>query len=199
MRLDELEKWLQYNRQTFNKKFIKHNTNDTKSITVDDALYRIELPILPTDADTKKQYERLVNNICYAIKTKYPDTVVKIGYSEHKHWTPYVMETSSKGGKPHKVFSDAPTYKRKGHIHNFIAGKNCHKLAKKLYETESKYVRKHFPKIKIRKPKNAIRSTHHIPAEYIDWQSSKCRDFGDLESYIEEHKQSTFDPLDFDG
>lgn len=179
--------------------YITASKEDKRVCYIKSTLYRIELPKLPTNEATKKQYDRLINNLKYAIKTNYPDAIAKAGYSEHEHWTPYKMETSKKGGKPYKVFSDNPKYKKKGHIHNFVAGENCHKLANQLYKTEARYISKHFPKLHIAKPSEAIRSTHHIANNYIDWQSSKCRDFGDIENFIEEQQETSFDPLNFRG
>lgn len=179
--------------------YITATEQDKKVRYVKNTLYRLELPKLPTDAETKKQYNRLVNNLKYAIKTNFPNAMAKVGYSEHKHWTPYKLETSAKGGKPHKVFSDNPKYKRKGHIHSFIGGEKCHKLASQLYDAEARYISKHYPQVNIAKPSEAVRSIHHISAGYIDWQSSKCRNFGDVEAFLAEQQETSFDPLAFRG
>lgn len=177
--------------------YIVATREDRRVQYVESTLYRVEFPRLPTDTDTEKQYDRLINNIRYAIRTSYPDTVAKISYSTHASWTPFVMQTTTKGGKPRKVFSSNPQYKRRGHIHDFVAGKDCHKLAKQLYEKEAKYIAKHFPKLHVAKPSEAIRSTHCVPSNYIDWQSDRTRNFGDLEKFIEEQQETSFDPLDF--
>lgn len=200
----EFDKWIkmiQHLNDCFSlleNDYILPSSNDKIAFESKDTLYRLELPMLPCNADTERQYARLNNNLGYAIRTNYPNIIAVVGYSTHEHWTPYKEITTKKGGKPVKKFSDNPKYKRQGHIHTIIAGENSHKIATKLYETEQKYVTKHFPKIKPKRTKMAVRSQHHISISYISWQSDKCRSYGNIDGYIEEQHLEV-DPLDFEG
>ena len=111
--------------------------------------------------------------------------------SDHAKWTPHRFEQGKKGGRARKVFNEASVYSRQPHIHLNIAGDEAHKVATKLYKNESRlYERKYgrqFPKVQ----KDVIRSKagHNLSREYIEWQSTLYREFGDVDSFIQEHEK----------
>lgn len=150
------------------------------------AVYEIRLLRFSNEKDTKKCFIRLANFLKRNINC---GTVATLGYSVHAKWSPYRFEQGAKGGRAKKVFNNANSYKRPPHIHLNIAGNEAHKVATKLHKNESRlYERTHdkpFPKIQ----RDFIRSKagHNLSREYIQWQSSLYREFGNVDAFIEEH------------
>lgn len=186
------------------KNYKKATTEDKKVILTakKDTVYRIELPSLPTNDDTKKQQKRIARTLKYQSQNKeeYIQTAGIIAYSEHKSWTPFTMQTSAKGGRPYKVFSACEKYRRKGHLHNLIIGEHSYRLAKLLYDNEVRYLSKKYPKMRFRPAKDAIRLENHIAKGYIEWQAEnnykyETKNFDAIAEEIEQN--SIFDPLNF--
>ena len=139
---------------------------------------------ISNEKDTKKCFTRLANFLKRNINC---GTVATLGYSVHAKWSPYRFEQGAKGGRAKKVFNNANSYKRPPHIHLNIAGNEAHKIATKLHKNESRlYERTHnkpFPKIQ----RDFIRSKagHNLSREYIQWQSSLYREFGNVDAFID--------------
>lgn len=149
-------------------------------------VYEIRLPRFSNEKDTKKCFTRLAN---FLSRNIHYGTVATLGYSTHAKWTPHRFEQGAKGGRAKKVFNDANSYKRAPHIHLNLAGNEAHKVATKLYRNESRlYERTHnkpFPKIQ----RDVVRSKagHNLCRAYTQWQSTLYREFGDVDSFIQEH------------
>lgn len=150
------------------------------------AVYEIRLLRFSSEKETKKCFTRLANFLSRNINC---GTIAILGYSNHAKWTPHRFEQGAKGGRAKKTFNDANSYKRPPHIHLNIAGNEAHKVATKLHKNESRlYERTHhriFPKIQ----RDFIRSKagRNLSREYIQWQSSLYREFGNVDAFIEEH------------
>ena len=205
MRIDveKLQSWEEQEKQIskLEKGYKKASANDKRVMKTSKAVYRIELPVLPSDAETKKQMKRVARTLKYQCeKDEYKRTAGIVAYSEHASWTPFTLKTGAKGGRPFKDFSKQEKYRRKGHNHNVIIGENAHKLATRIFENEKRYLAKKFPKMKFRSTKSAVRSCHHIAKNYICWQAEnnycfETKNFDDVAEGLQEN--DVFDPLDF--
>ena len=153
---------------------------------LDCTVYEIQLPKFTNEKDTKKCFTRLAN---FLSRNVHCGTVAVLGYSTHAKWTPHRFEQGAKGGRAKKVFNDANAYKRPPHLHLDIAGSEAHKVASKIYRNECRlYERTHnkpFPKMQ----RDVVRSKagHNLSREYIQWQSTLYREYGDVDSFIQEH------------
>lgn len=185
--IDDLEKYYNKPRES-NGTYITKPQHERKNADpqLDCVVYEIRLPSFSNEKDARKCFTRLANflsrHICYG-------TIATLGFSTHAKWTPHRFEQGAKGGRAKKVFNNANTYKRPPHIHLNIAGNEAHKVATKLYTNESRlYKRKYgkpFPKIQ----RDVVRSKagHNLSREYIAWQSTLYREFGNVDDFIQEH------------
>lgn len=185
--IDDLEKYYNKPRES-NGTYITKSQHERKNADpqLNCTVYEIRLPRFSNEKDTKKCFTRLAN---FLSRNIHYGTVAVLGYSNHAKWTPYRFEQGSKGGRAKKIFNNANSYKRQPHIHLNIAGNEAHRVATKLYTNESRlYKRKYgkpFPKIQ----RDVVRSKagRNLSREYIAWQSTLYREFGDVDSFIQEH------------
>ena len=188
--IEEFEKY--YNRPAKREsngtyKTMPQEKRKNADARLDCTVYEIQLPKFTNEKDTKKCFTRLAN---FLSRNIHYGTVATLGYSTHAKWTPHRFEQGKMGGRAKKVFNDANSYKRPPHIHLNIAGNEAHKVATKLYTNESRlYTRNHnkpYPK----RSNEVIRSKagHNLSREYIAWQSTLYREFGDVDSFIQEHE-----------
>ena len=167
------------------KPYAERKTADAQ---LDCVVYEIRLPKYTTNDDARKAFIRLAN---FLSRNIHCETVATLGLSNHAKWTPHRFEQGAKGGRAKKIFNEASVYRRQPHIHLNIAGDEAHKVAVKLYKNESRlYERKYgrpFPKVQ----KDVIRSKggRNLSREYIQWQSTLYREFGDVDSFIQEHEK----------
>ena len=153
---------------------------------LDCTVYEIQLPKFTNEKDARKCFTRLANFLSRNVRC---GTVAILGYSNHAKWTPHRFEQGKRGGRARKVFNDSHSYKRAPHLHLNISGDEAHRVASKLYKNESRlYKRKYgkpFPKMQ----RDVVRSKagHNLSREYIAWQSTLYREFGDVDSFIQEH------------
>lgn len=185
--IDDLEKYYNKPRESNGTyKTMPQEKRKNADPQLNCTVYEIRLPRFSNEKDTKKCFTRLAN---FLSRNIHYGTVATLGYSTHAKWTPHRFEQGAKGGRAKKVFNDANAYKRAPHIHLNIAGNEAHKVATKLYRNESRlYERtrnKSFPKIQ----RDVVRSKagHNLSREYIAWQSTLYREFGDVDSFIQEH------------
>lgn len=185
--IDDLEKYYNKPRESNGTyKTMPQEKRKNADPQLNCTVYEIRLPRFSNEKDTKKCFTRLAN---FLSRNIHYGTVATLGYSTHAKWTPHRFEQGAKGGRAKKVFNDANAYKRPPHIHLDIAGSEAHKIASKLYRNECRlYERTHnkpFPKIQ----RDVVRSKagHNLSREYIQWQSTLYREFGDVDSFIQEH------------
>ena len=111
-----------------------------------------------------------------------------IAITQNGHRT--ALNKGKRGGRARKIFNDANSYKRQPHLHINLAGSEAHKVASKLYKNESRlYKRKYgkpFPKMQ----RDVVRSKagRNLSREYIAWQSTLYREFGNVDDFIKEHE-----------
>lgn len=186
--IDDLEKYYRHSERESNGAYATKPQHERKNADpqLNCTVYEIRLPRFSNEKDARKCFTRLANflsrNICYG-------TIATLGFSKHAKWTPHRFEQGAKGGRAKKIFNGANAYKRPPHIHLNIAGNEAHKVATKLYTNESRlYKRKYgkpFPKIQ----RDVVRSKagHNLSREYIAWQSTLYREFGNVDDFIQEH------------
>lgn len=186
--IDDLEKYYRHSERESNGAYATKPQHERKNADpqLNCTVYEIRLPRFSNEKDARKCFTRLANflsrNICYG-------TIATLGFSKHAKWTPHRFEQGAKGGRAKKIFNGANAYKRPPHIHLNIAGNEAHKVATKLYTNESRlYKRKYgkpFPKIQ----RDVVRSKagHNLSREYIAWQSTLYRKFGNVDDFIQEH------------
>lgn len=165
--------------------FRKATANDRKVYPTTSTMYRLEFP-----HQSYEQATATLNRCDMFLRRniKSPDTLVILGLSTHKHWTPYAEISGKRGGAPKKVFNDMPCYKTDPHIHIDILGTHGRSIAERIYKNQSRHMN-------LKPFKDACRSQHSICPSYIRWQSDKYREFGGcLEDFI-----VTSDVLDFDS
>ena len=185
--IDDLEKYYNKPRES-NGTYITKPQHERKNADpqLNCTVYEIRLPRFSNEKDTKKCFTRLAN---FLSRNIHIGTTAILGFSTHAKWTPHRFEQGAKGGRAKKVFNDANSYKRQPHLHINLAGNEAHKVASKLYKNESRlYKRKYgkpFPKMQ----RDVVRSKagHNLSREYIQWQSTLYREFGDVDSFIQEH------------
>lgn len=185
--IDDLEKYYNKSRESNGTyKTMPQEKRKNADPQLNCTVYEIRLPRFSNEKDTKKCFTRLAN---FLSRNIHYGTVAVLGYSTHAKWTPHRFEQGAKGGRARKIFNDANAYKRPPHIHLNIAGNEAHKVATKLYTNESRlYKRKYgkpFPKIQ----RDVVRSKagHNLSREYIAWQSTLYREFGNVDDFIKEH------------
>lgn len=185
--IDDLEKYYNKPRESNGTyKTMPQEKRKNADARLDCTVYEIRLPRFSNEKDTKKCFTRLAN---FLSRNIHYGTVATLGYSTHAKWTPHRFEQGKRGGRARKIFNDANSYKRQPHVHLNIAGSEAHKVATKLYKNECRlYERTHnkpFPKIQ----RDFVRSKagHNLSREYIAWQSTLYREFGDVDSFIQEH------------
>lgn len=186
--IDDLEKYYRHTERESNGTYITKPQHERKNADpqLNCTVYEIRLPRFSNEKDARKCFTRLAN---FLSRNIHCGTVATLGFSNHAKWTPHRFEQGRKGGRAKKVFNDANAYKRPPHIHLDIAGSEAHKIASKLYRNECRlYERTHnkpFPKIQ----RDVVRSKagHNLSREYIQWQSTLYREFGDVDSFIQEH------------
>ena len=187
--IEEFEKY--YNRPAKREsngtyKTMPQEKRKNADARLDCTVYEIQLPKFTNEKDTKKCFTRLAN---FLSRNIHCGTVATLGYSTHAKWTPHRFEQGKMGGRAKKVFNGANSYKRPPHIHLNIAGDEAHRVAAKIYTNESRlYKRKYgkpFPKMQ----RDVVRSKagHNLSREYIAWQSTLYREFGNVDDFIQEH------------
>ena len=187
--IEEFEKY--YNRPAKREsngtyKTMPQEKRKNADARLDCTVYEIQLPKFTNEKDTKKCFTRLAN---FLSRNIHYGTVATLGYSTHAKWTPHRFEQGKMGGRAKKVFNDANSYKRTPHLHLDIAGNEAHRVASKIFRNECRlYERTHnkpFPKMQ----RDVVRSKagHNLSREYIAWQSTLYREFGDVDSFIQEH------------
>lgn len=185
--IDDLEKYYNKPRES-NGTYITKPQHERKNADpqLNCTVYEIRLPRFSNEKDARKCFTRLAN---FLSRNIHYGTIATLGFSNHAKWTPHRFEQGRKGGRARKVFNDANAYKRPPHIHLNIAGNEAHKVATKLYRNEGRlYKRKYgkpFPKMQ----RDVVRSKagRNLSREYIAWQSTLYREFGDVGSFIQEH------------
>ena len=185
--IDDLEKYYNKPRESNGTyKTMPQEKRKNADPQLNCTVYEIRLPRFYNERDARKCFTRLAN---FLSRNIHIGTTAILGFSTHAKWTPYRLEQGAKGGRAKKVFNDANAYKRPPHIHLNLAGGEAHKVASKLYKNESRlYKRKYgkpFPKMQ----RDVVRSKagHNLSREYIQWQSTLYREFGDVDSFIQEH------------
>ena len=187
--IEEFEKY--YNRPAKREsngtyKTMPQEKRKNADARLDCTVYEIQLPKFTNEKDTKKCFTRLAN---FLSRNIHCGTVAVLGYSTHAKWTPHRFEQGKMGGRAKKVFNDADSYKRTPHLHLDIAGNEAHRVASKIYRNECRLYesnhKKTFPKMQ----PDVVRSKagHNLSREYIQWQSTLYREFGDVDSFIQEH------------
>lgn len=89
-----------------------------------------------SDYDTAlKAFRRIRRTIDYA-RLKNPELRGILGLSSHKHWTPCRYESSTKGGRPKRIFNPAVRYRTAPHIHLFLFGQGSRTLTEKIARRE---------------------------------------------------------------
>lgn len=186
--IDDLEKYYEHSERESNGTYNTKPSHERKNADpqLNCTVYEIRLPRFSNEKDARKCFTRLAN---FLSRNIHCGTVATLGFSNHAKWTPHRFEQGSKGGRAKKIFNNANSYKRPPHIHLNIAGSEAHKVATKLYKNECRlYERTHnkpFPKMQ----RDVVRSKseHNLSREYIAWQSTLYREFGDVDSFIQEH------------
>lgn len=185
--IDDLEKYYNKPRESNGTyKTMPQEKRKNADSQLNCTVYEVRLPRFSNEKDARKCFTRLAN---FLSRNIHCGTVATLGYSNHAKWTPHRFEQGVKGGRAKKVFNDANSYKRQPHIHLNIAGSEAHKVATKLYKNECRlYERTHnkpFPKIQ----RDFVRSKagRNLSREYIQWQSTLYREYGDVDSFIQEH------------
>lgn len=187
--LDEFEKY--YNRPAKREsngtyKTMPQEKRKNADPQLNCTVYEVRLPRFFNEGDARKCFTRLAN---FLSRNIHYGTIATLGFSNHAKWTPHRFEQGAKGGRAKKVFNDSNSYKRPPHIHLNVSGTEAHKVATKLYKNESRlYKRKYgkpFPKMQ----RDVVRSKagRNLSREYIAWQSTLYREFGDVDSFIQEH------------
>lgn len=165
--------------------FMKATADDRKAYPTTSTMYRLEFP-----HQSYEQATATLNRCDMFLRRniKSTDTLVILGLSTHKHFTPYAEISGKSGGAPKKVFNDMPCYKTEPHIHIAILGARARSIAERIYKNQSRHMN-------LKPFKDACRSQHNICPSYIKWQSEKYREFGGcIEDFI-----VTSDALDFDS
>lgn len=186
--IDDLEKYYGHSERESNGTYNTKPSHERKNADpqLNCTVYEIRLPRFSNEKDARKCFTRLAN---FLSRNIHCGTVATLGFSNHAKWTPHRFEQGSKGGRAKKIFNNANSYKRSPHIHLNIAGSEAHKVATKLYKNECRlYERTHnkpFPKIQ----RDVVRSKagHNLSREYIAWQSTMYREFGNIDDFIKEH------------
>lgn len=186
--IDDLEKYYGHSERESNGTYNTKPSHERKNADpqLNCTVYEIRLPRFSNEKDARKCFTRLAN---FLSRNIHCGTVATLGFSNHAKWTPHRFEQGSKGGRAKKIFNNANSYKRPPHIHLNIAGSEAHKVATKLYKNECRlYERTHnkpFPKIQ----RDVVRSKagHNLSREYIAWQSTMYREFGNIDDFIKEH------------
>lgn len=89
-----------------------------------------------SDYDTAlKAFRRIRRAVDYA-RLKNPELKGILGLSSHKHWTPCRYESSTKGGRPKRIFNPAVRYKTRPHLHLFIYGSGARTVVEKVARRE---------------------------------------------------------------
>lgn len=89
-----------------------------------------------SDYDTAlKAFRRIRRAVDYA-RQKNPELKGILGLSSHKHWTPCRYESSTKGGRPKRIFNPAVRYRTAPHIHLFLFGQGSRTLTEKIARRE---------------------------------------------------------------
>ena len=185
--IDDLEKYYNKPRES-NGTYITKPQHERKNADpqLNCTVYEIRLPRFYNEKDARRCFTRLAN---FLSRNIHYGTIATLGFSNHAKWAPHRFEQGAKGGRARKIFNDANAYKRPPHIHLNISGDEAHKVATKIYTNESRlYKRKYgkpFPKMQ----RDVVRSKagHNLSREYIQWQSTLYREFGDVDSFIQEH------------
>lgn len=165
----------QAQEQNAGLKFKKATTDDKKAVTTATTMYRIEFPAM-----TYEQAVALFNRMDMFMRRNVKDdsTLVILGLSSHKHWTPYAEVSGNKGGAPKKIFSAMPCYKTSPHVHLDILGNKARSLSERVYKNQSRHM-------KLKPFKDTVRSQHTFCPSYIRWQSDLYREFGGkLEDFV---------------
>lgn len=165
--------------------FIKPTAKDKKVYPTTSTMYRLEFP-----SQSYEQAKATLNRCDMFCRRniKTDETLVLLGLSTHKHWTPKADISGKRGGAPKKIFNEMPCYKTDPHIHLDLLGKNARSLAERIYKNQSRMMN-------LKPFKDVCRSQHTICPLYISWQCDYYREFGGrLEDFI-----VTSDVLDFDG
>lgn len=152
--------------------FVKADAENKKFYHTNETVYRIEFP--------HQSYEQAVSlfnrmdRFCRR-NVDISQTAVILGFSCHKHWTPFT--TVSTGGRPKKVFDAMPYYRADPHVHLYLIGKNARSLSERIYKTQSR-------KMKLKPFRQVVFSEHTLCPDYVRWQSTLYREFGNVESYL---------------
>ena len=185
--IDDLEKYYNKPRESNGTyKTMPQEKRKNADARLDCTVYEIQLPKFTNEKDTKKCFTRLAN---FLTRNVHIGTVAVLGYSTHAKWTPHRFEQGKRGGRAKKIFNDANAYKRPPHIHLNLAGDEAHRIASKIYRNECRlYERTHnkpFPKMQ----RDVVRSKagHNLSREYIQWQSTLYREYGNIDDFIQEH------------
>lgn len=186
--IDDLEKYYRHTKRDCNGTYITKPQHERKNADpqLNCTVYEIRLLPFSNEKDARKCFNRLAN---YLSRNIHYGTIATLGFSKHAKWTPHRFEQGSKGGRAKKIFNNANAYKRPPHIHLNIAGSEAHKVATKLYRNECRlYERTHnkpFPKIQ--RDFVISKAGHNLSREYIRWQSTFYREFGNVDDFIQEH------------
>ena len=144
------------------------NAGCKKVYSTKSTMYRLEFPDM-----TYEQAVAMFNRLDMFMRrnVKSEQTLVVMGLSRHKHWTPYAEVTSEKGGRPKKTFNAMPCYQAKPHIHLSVLGKGARSISERVYKNQSR-------RMKLKPIKDALRSQHKFCPLYIKWQSDLYREYG---------------------
>ena len=186
--IDDLEKYYRHTERESNGTYVTKPQHERKNADpqLNCTVYEIRLPRFSNEKDARKCFTRLANFLSRNIRY---GTIATLGFSKHAKWTPHRFEQGKRGGRARKIFNDANSYKRQPHIHLNIAGNEAHKVASKIYKNESRlYKRKYgkpFPKMQ----RDVVRSKagRNLSREYIAWQSTLYREYGNIDDFIQEH------------
>lgn len=115
----------------------------------------------------ERAFRRIRRTIDYA-RLKNPELRGILGLSSHKHWTPCRYESSTKGGRPKRIFNPAVRYKTRPHLHLFLFGQGARSLTEKIARKE---LGNDFSKNKVQVCKNGF------PKAYVIGQSDHYREW----------------------
>lgn len=114
----------------------------------------------------ERAFRRIRRTIDYA-RQKNPELKGILGLSSHKHWTPCRYESSTKGGRPKRIFNQAVRYRTAPHIHLFLFGQGSRTLTEKIARRE---LGDSFTKSK-------IQTYDGFPRQYVIQQSDNYREW----------------------
>lgn len=154
--------------------FVKASAENKRFYPVTETVYRIEFP--------HQSYEQAVSlfnrmdRFCRR-NIDITQTAVILGLSCHKHWAPFTKVSGERGGAPRKVFNAMPCYRADPHVHMYLIGKNARSLSERIHKNQSR-------RLNLKPFREIVHSQHTICPDYVKWQSTLYREFGNVESFI---------------